>query len=111
MTITPAALWGPTQVAGTATALYTCPIAVTAVIKRVTFLNTDTVAVTLTVHLVRSGGSATAANKLINALPLSANQTYQSPELANLVLTAGDAIQALASTASKINSTGSGFTL
>ena len=111
MAIAPDALWGISVLTASAAAIYTAPANTTTIIKRAVFLNTDTVARTITIHVIRSGGGAAAtANKIINAYPLSPNQAYVPPELANLVLETGDAIHALASTASVVNTLGSGFT-
>lgn len=109
MAITPDALWGPGSLTAAAAAIYTSPAATTTVVKRAVFLNTDTTTRTITVHVVRSGGSATTGNKVINAFALYPNQAYVAVELTNLVLEAGDAIYALASSASVVNSIGSGF--
>lgn len=80
------------------------------VIKSAVFTNTDTVARTITVHRVPSAGSASAGNMVISAFSLSAGQAYVAPELANMVLNAGETLQALASTAAVVNINVSGLT-
>lgn len=111
MAINPAILT-PSQQLGTAAAgIYTCPVATRAIIKRAVFTNVSTGAANLTVYRVASGGSAGATNEVIAAMSLSAGQAYTAPELANMVLTPGDAIFAMSSVGSAINATMSGFTM
>lgn len=95
-------------VAATATAYYTSPTNLKrAIIKAVSFTNTDTAPQTVTVHLVPLSGSATDTNKLIAARSLNAGETWQCMEAENKVLLAGGMLQALASAASKVNIQGS----
>lgn len=79
------------------------------IIKSAVFTNTDSVARTITVHRVASAGSAAATNIVINAFSLTAGQAYVSPELANMVLNAGETLQALASTTAVVNINVSGL--
>lgn len=82
---------------------YTCPVNTSAQVKRAVFTNTSTSAVTVTVNVVRNGGTSTTTNVLIPAKPVAPNDTYVAPELAGLALAAGDAIHAFASTGGVIN--------
>lgn len=110
MSITPATIWGPVQLGASAAILGgAVPVSGLQIIKRAVFTNTDNIAVSITVYVVRSGGSATTADEIIAALPISAGQTYVSPELSFMVLNPGDAIYALASVASVVNTVASGF--
>jgi hypothetical protein len=98
----------PALVAATAMAIYTLDSNLKkAIIKKLTFYNSDTVAQTLTVYLVTAGGSPTAAQTLIGARSLAAGETFDCQEAVNQVLAAGGMIQCLASTASKIGVLGS----
>jgi hypothetical protein len=80
------------------------------IIKQATFTNTDTVARTITVYRVPSGGAAAAGNLIIQAQSLSAGQSYDPPSLKNMVLNPGETLQALASTAAVVNVFVSGLT-
>ena len=91
-------------VAATATAYYTADANLKrVVIKKVTFYNSNTVAETITLHLVPSGGSASATNMLINARSLATLETWECYEAEGQCLLGGGMIQCLSSTASKIN--------
>lgn len=95
-------------VAGTATAYYTAdPNLKKAVIKKLTFKNTDTVAQTITVNLVPLSGSASDTNELAGPRSILPDETWDVVEAVNMVLHGGGMIQALASTASKVNIQGS----
>jgi hypothetical protein len=94
-------------VAATATAYYTTPANLKkAIIRSVSFLNTDTVPQTVTVHLVPSGGTASATNMLISARSMNAGETYYCNDLDGKVLEAGGMLQCLASAASKVSVNG-----
>jgi hypothetical protein len=81
---------------------YTAPVSTRTIIDKFTGTNTDVGAQTLTVHLVPSGGTATAAN-LIATASLAAGATYNfSSELQNHILSTGDFVAVYASTPSKI---------
>lgn len=110
MTISPAVLWGPVQLQTSAQLLGAlCPVNGNQVVKRAVFTNINSVNVTITVYVSRNGAGLTNANCVIDAFSLSPGQAYVSPELANLVLGSGDGVYALASIASMVNATGSGW--
>lgn len=106
----PKVLFGPSQLAAADTTIYTSAANTFTTITRVVFTNVNTVAVTLTVNVVRSGGSVATTNQVISAYTISAGEAYVAPELAGLILGAGDFISANAGTASSINAVGSGYT-
>lgn len=108
-TIVPVALWGPSQLGTSAAAVVTTPAANTYVVTRAVFTNTGSTARTITVHIVRSGASATASNMVISAYTVQPGEAYVAPELSGVVLNGGDTIQALASAGSVITALGSGF--
>lgn len=110
-TVTPAKGWGPVQLGTSASALITQAASGTTTITRAVFTNVTAVPVSITVYVVRSGGAANASSTVISAYNIGAGEAYVSPELANLVLSAGDAVQALASAATSITTVGSCFTL
>lgn len=74
----------------------------TATIKNATAVNTTAGAVTITVYIVASGGSATSSNIVISAKSIAAGETYNCPELIGKVVALGGTIQALASSATSI---------
>jgi hypothetical protein len=76
------------------------------VIKRAVFTNVTAGAVTFTVTRTPSAG---APLTIINARSIAAGGTDLAPELANMVLNAGDIIAALASAGASINVFASGF--
>lgn len=82
---------------------YPCPSNTTANVKRAVFTNTSASAVTITVNIVRSGGTSGTSNILIPGKAIAPNDTYVSPEMAGLTLQAGDAIHAQASTSGVVN--------
>lgn len=106
-TLTPSALYLGGQLTNAASILVTGQPSTTAtIVSAATFTNTDTVPHTLTVYVVRSGGSPGPANILIDALPLPINPPYVSQELQGVTLAPGDTIQALADTSAKMTCSG-----
>lgn len=71
-------------------------------IDKCTIYNSDTVARTVTIHLIPSGGSAVTAN-IVMVKTVQAGETYTCPEVAGHNLDPSDFLQALASTASVVN--------
>lgn len=92
-----------------AVAQATCPALSQAVIKRAVFNNRTGGAQTVTIYRVPSGGAAGSGNEVVTARTIGAGQTDLAPELVNMVLNAGDTIQALASANTSINCFVSGF--
>ncbi|CAB4142365.1 hypothetical protein UFOVP1414_65 [uncultured Caudovirales phage] len=111
MAIVPALLTASVQLGATAASIYTTPAQGQTLIKRAVFTNVDTSPRTITVHRVPVSGSASNANRVISSFRLSPGQSYVAVELANMVLNAGDSIQAFADTANLVNVTMSGFAL
>lgn len=109
-TTTPAVLQAGTQITTGAVAYVTGGANARAIIKRAVFTNVTSGAVTITVYRVPSGGSPGATNIIIDARPVAALPgTDLAPELANMVLNAGDTIQCLASANASINFFASGY--
>ena len=101
----------PGAVLGTsAAAVVTSAANTQSVIKRAVCSNVTAGAVTITVHRVPSSGAVSAATIIVPSRSISADGTDLLPELANMVLNAGDTIQALASAATSVNFFASGFT-
>lgn len=95
-----ARLGGPTQLGTSTTTIATAASGYTEVIKQIIIANTDTVdrAVTLAI-----GSAATAANRIMSALPIGANDIMIWDTA--LVLNAGETLQGLSDTAAKVNVT------
>ena len=108
-TIVPAALQPGIQLTATAAAIITCAANTQVIVKRAVFTNVTAGAITITVYRVPSAGTPGATNTLIGDYSISANTSYVSPELANMVLNPGDTVQALASAATSINAFASGL--
>jgi hypothetical protein len=107
--VTPAVLQAGVVLTTSAVAYITGPANSQVIVKRAVFNNTTAGAVTFTVYRVPSGGSVGTGNQIISARSISAGGTDLAPELANMVLNAGDTVQALASAGTSINMFASGF--
>jgi hypothetical protein len=88
--------------------LYAAPANTKTIIKKLTFTNNDTVARTVTVHLVASGGTGGATNIITKAYPIGPGATYEAFEAEGQVLQVGDFITAFADVASMVTCHGSG---
>lgn len=109
MSISPLSLVQGTDAPNAVAAQYTCPSLSKVVVRHAVFTNHTAGAVTLTVYVVESGGSVTDARKVLDAYSIAAHTAYVSPELAGVVLNAGDAIQTVASAATSISQNISGI--
>jgi hypothetical protein len=97
-------LGGPTQLGTTTTTIATAATGYNEIIKQVVITNTDTVERTFTLSI---GTAATAANRVIDTMPIGANDTIIWDTA--LVLAAGETLQGLADTGSKVNVTAIGW--
>ena len=96
------------QLTASAATYYTAPTNTRCVIKRLSLTNTTAGAVTATIYLVPSGGSAGATNTLTSARTLAAGETWDCVSAEGHVLEAGGTVQALASAITSITIIGSG---
>lgn len=71
------------------------------IVKEILFCNTDSVARTITVYFVPSGGSPAVANTVVSARSLAAGETWAMSLSSNLA--AGDTVRGLASAASVVS--------
>ena len=78
------------------------------VITKFTATNNSGVTVALSINLVQNGGSASAANRVLNTRAISSGECYICPEVVGQVLEAGGFISTLASAASSITISASG---
>lgn len=113
---TPTVLFGPSVVPTSAAAIYTSPPLTVSTVTRIVFTNVSAGPVSLTVWIVRSGGSRLNGNIVIGAtsggqvLPAGPIDPYVAVPLAALVLAAGDALHAVSNTGAALNAVGSGWT-
>jgi len=94
MSIQAKQLIAPQMLTSSAATYYTAT-RVTARIDAFTVTNTDTAAHSLTVHIVPSGGSAAASNRVIDAKSIHPKETYTCPEMIGKIIPSGSFIQAL----------------
>lgn len=99
------------QLGSSIATIYTAPSAANTTTNTVTsrailqdmwLCNTDTVSRTFRLHIVASGGTASAANAIIYDAAIGANQSLHYANIATLV-PPGGTIQGLASSASKVS--------
>ena len=74
--ITPILL-GQAAITGAYTTIYTAPLNVRTFIKDLNICNTTAGALTVYVHFVTNGSSATTANAILYAYSIAANTTYR----------------------------------
>lgn len=107
MAVTPKRLVPGSQIAASATTYYTATN-VKARIDAIALTNTTEGAITATVHLVPSGGTADATNCILSAYSIAAGATYVVPGAIGQWLEEGGTVQALASAATSITLVASG---
>jgi len=91
------------SVVGTPTTICTIGANAKGTISALAFTNTDTVARTITVHVVVSGGSIGAANNVVPAKALAAGEIWVCTPLIAPTLPAGATVQCYSDVASKVN--------
>lgn len=96
MAVTPKVLIPPKQAEAAQTTQYVSQDG-TAIVDKFTATNTSANNVTLSVNIVTAGGSAGAANLVMDARTIAPDETYTCPELIGQVLEVGDFISTLAS--------------
>ena len=99
-----ARLGGPVQLGTTTTVIATAATGYADIIKQIVICNTDTVDRTVTLAI---GTAATAANRLMSALPIGANDIMVWDTA--IVLAAGETLQGLSDTADKVTVTAVGW--
>ena len=97
---TEARLGGPIQLGTSTTTIATAATGYAEIIKQIIITNTDTIDRTVTLAI---GSAATAANRLLSALPIGANDVIIWDTA--IVLAAGETLQGLSDTASKVTVT------
>jgi hypothetical protein len=97
-------LGGPIQLGTTTTTICTAASGYTEVIKQIIICNTDTADRTVTLAI---GSAATAANRIMSAVPIGANDIMVFDTA--LVLAATETLQGLADAANVVNVTAIGW--
>lgn len=108
MAITPKRLVSGSQLTAVAATYYTAPASTRARIDACALTNTTAGAVTATLHLVPSGGSAAVSNMVLSAKSLAAGETFIPPGAIGQWLEAGGTLQAMASAGAAITLVASG---
>ncbi len=101
MAVQPKKLVASQQLTGSNATYYTATNVYT-IIDSAYLCNTTGGAVTATIDLVDSGGTAGVSERCISARSIAAGETYPCPELVGQILNPGDTIQGLASAATSI---------
>jgi hypothetical protein len=79
-----------------------------AIIDKFTITNTSAGNVTISVNLVTSGGSSSAANLIMDTRAIAPDETYTCPELVGQALESGSFISTIASAATSLTIRASG---
>lgn len=106
MSLIPKPLYTGGQLTTAAATLYTSPTNTRTIVGQATFTNVSATPQLLTVYIVRSGGTATDSNILVDAKPLAPSESYQCYELNGQMLNPGDFIQGKADANSVITCAG-----
>ena len=105
----PKRLVSGSQIAASATTYYTTPANTKTTIAACTLTNTTGSAITATVYLVPTGGTAGADNCILSARTIAAGESYNVASAIGQTLEAGGTIQALAGSATSITLVASGY--
>lgn len=97
------------QLAATATTYYTTPANTLTTISACTLTNTTAGAITATLYLVPSGGTAGVTNCIMSARTLAAGESYNVGAAIGQTLAAGGLLQGLAGSAASITLVASGY--
>ena len=97
------------QLTAAAATYYTTPANTLATISAMTLTNTTAGAVTATVYLVPSGGSAGVTNCILSGRTLAAGESFNVGSAIGQTLAAGGTLQALAGSATSITLVASGY--
>ena len=109
MAITNKALAEGVQLTNAAATYYTAPALTTTILKKLTVTNSTAGAVSLTVYLVPSAGTAGVTNIVTSAKSIAAGAVYEAYEAENHVLNPGDTLQAFASAGASLTLRASGI--
>jgi len=105
----PKRLINGSQLTAVAATYYTAGANVLCTVSACTLTNTTAGAVTATMHLVPSGGTADATNCILSARVLAAGESFNVGSAIGQTLAAGGTIQGLAGAATSITLVASGY--
>lgn len=105
----PKRLVSGSQLTTSAATYYTVPANTTTTISACTLTNTTAGAVTATVYLVPSGGSAGVTNCILSARVIAAGESYNVGSAIGQTMPADGTLQALAGSATSITLVASGY--
>lgn len=108
MTVTAKTLIASQDAANTQTTYYTAGAGMRTILDKFTATNHSASAVTLSINLVASGGSASDVNLIVDTKSLAAGETYTFPEVVGHVLDAGGFVSAIASASASLSIRSSG---
>jgi hypothetical protein len=91
----------PAQVGVGNTTVYTCPVATSAVVKKISIVNTSGVDATIKINHVPNAGAVGATNVVLNTATIVAGGGATDDD-AIILLSAGDFISCIASAAASI---------
>jgi len=97
------------QLTVAAVTYYTTPVNTLTTISACTLTNTTAGALTATLYLVPSGGSATTSNCILSARTIAAGESFNVGSAIGQTLPAGGTLQGLASAATSIAIVASGY--
>lgn len=106
--VTPKNIVPSAQITTSAATYYTAPANTRCLIKKMTVTNTTAGALTYTVYLIASGGTASDSNTITSTQSIAAHTTLEVYECEGHVLEAGGFIQALGSAATSLTFRASG---
>lgn len=107
--ITPKAFVDGVNLTAVAATYYTVDTGARAIIKKATFVNDHTAAITVTINIVPSGGSAGYANRIVKEKAIAVGESWMCYELENHEIEQGGFISMVASVADKVGCRISGY--
>lgn len=102
MSVTAKNLISATYASNTDHSEYTTPNNTRTIVDKFTATNQDSVARTLSINIIPSGDSVGAANLIVKTTSIAAGATFDSSEMKNQILSAGDIVSCVASVASMV---------
>jgi hypothetical protein len=90
------------QLANSETTQYTCPANTSVKLASVSLCNTSVNAVSVSLSVVKSGGTAGASNRVVSGYAIAAGDSSVIAELVGVFLGPGDFVSAIAATGSAV---------
>lgn len=96
------------QAENSQTTQYITPTATKAIVDKFTATNTTSVAVTLSINLIPSAGSASSSNLVLSLKAIAAGEAYTCPEVVGQVLESGGFISTIAGSSTSLTISAAG---